>query len=162
MIIHTRKQLQEILDILNDKDYPISLYIPSHSIVELEKIINHYKGNLNGIPLSDISAIKSRTIYLLNKFVEEVGISVRNTSMSYVAKKIQRSKEFNILLEKGFNATGADKIVDSKIKTEMEVFAERESMQEIMKLKYQTYCAFVQDLTQLISLHRKEIDMGIN
>lgn len=160
MIANTRKDLLLMADSLTDGDYPISLYPSSISIIELDNLLDLYKGEFTDVPVDDMCSLRSKAIFLMNKFVEEVGSAIRNTSVSYAYKKIRRSQEMEALL-KEYNATASNNLADGHIQSELEVFAEREGIQELMKMKFTIYKEFIHDLTQQIALRRKEIDMGI-
>ena len=161
MIIKTREDLETLLNSLEDNDYPLSIYTSTITYLQMEEMFDHYHGDFSIIPTAEMVGIKSKMIFLLNRFVEEVGSSIRNTSMSYAAKKIQRSKQVTQLIKQGESATAANNTADGYIEENLNNFAERESMQELLKMKYKIYTEFIQDLAQQISLRRKEMDAGI-
>lgn len=160
MIANNRKELLLYADSTPNDEYPISLYPSSVSMIEIDTLIEHYNGSFENISTDELCNTRTRAIYLMNRFAEEVGSAIRNTSVSYAYKKIRRAKEIEKLL-KEYNATAANTIADGHIKEELEVYAEREAIQELMKLKFGVYKEFIHDITQQISLRRKELDMGV-
>ena len=160
MIAKNYNEAKLIIESLSDDAFPLAIYSSTISYYEMERLFNTAKGDFSNIPTDELVYMKSRMVYLLNKFVEEVGSSVRNAEMSYASRKIKRAKEYEKLI-KETSATAANNIVDGKIQEVLDNLAERESIRDTLKMKYNIYIEFIRDLSQQISLRRKELDVGI-
>jgi hypothetical protein len=160
MIAKNYNEAKLILESLSEDAFPLAIYSSTVTYYEMEKLFDTAKGNFSEVPTDELVYAKSRMIYLLNKFVEEVGSSVRNAEMSYASRKIKRAREYEKLV-KETSATAANNIVDGKIQEVLDNLAERESLRDTLKMKYNIYIEFIRDLSQQISLRRKELDVGI-
>lgn len=126
------------------------------TIENIDKVIEWYQKNYSKAPIHQLMDAKSKLLTLCYTFSDETATSKRDSLIATAYRKAEHHKIKSRLIDEGMSGVSAESKTIDQIREIVEQEAEYESLAYKQRLVLDIAMEIVQDMTQRISILKKE------